>query len=94
MIINTSLVLTGSIFLLLGYLVGVMKMTRLLSGFNEKKVKNKKKLALLIGVTEMVLGLILIGLGFINFQYPEFAVLSSVVIVLGLAIYVNKTMLE
>lgn len=94
MVANTPLLIIGLIFLILGFLVGVKKMTWLLSGFNEKRVKDKKKLSLIVGVTEMILGLILIILGILNFQYTDYAVLSSVAISIILVIYVNATMVD
>lgn len=94
MIINPSLLGIGFILLVLGFLIGFKKMTFLLSGFNENRVKDKNKLALLVGITEMILGAILILLGLINFQYTETAVLAIVAITVAVMIYANKTMVE
>ncbi|MGE7921305.1 DUF3784 domain-containing protein [Viridibacillus sp. NPDC093762] len=53
--VSVNLFIIGLIFLGLGFCVGVKKMTWLLSGFNEKRVKDKTKLAHLVGGTEIIL---------------------------------------
>ena len=78
----------------MGYLVGVKKLTWLLSGFNEKRVKDKVKLAHLVGRTEMILGGILIIGGFVGVNYAEYLVMFSVAVILGLVLYVNIKMVE
>ena len=52
-----NLVIIGFVFLVFGFLVGVKKLTWLLAGYNEKRVKDKNKLARLVGSTFALLGL-------------------------------------
>ena len=91
---NIHLIIMGLIFLALGYLVGVKKMTQLLSGFNEKRVKDKEKLANLVGGTQIILGGMLMVGGFVGLQQEEYLVFVSVGILLVLLVYVNGTMVE
>ena len=91
---NIHLIIMGLIFLMLGYLVGVKKMTWLLSGFNENRVKDKGKLANLVGGTQIILGGMLMVGGFVGLQPEEYLILGSVGILLVLLVYVNGTMVE
>jgi hypothetical protein len=91
---NQDLMVFGIIFLVLGYLVGVKKMTWLLSGFNEKRVKDKNKLAHLVGGTEAVLGFVLIIGGILGAGSPKFLIMFCIAIMMGLVFYVNSRMAE
>lgn len=91
---NQDLIIFGTIFLVLGFLVGVKKMTWLLSGFNEKRVRDKKKLAHLVGGTEAVLGIVLIIGGILGVDSPKFLIMLCIAIMMGLVFYVNSRMAE
>ncbi|MBX9975295.1 DUF3784 domain-containing protein [Cytobacillus firmus] len=91
---NQHFIVIGLILLILGYLIGVKKQTWLLSGFNQQRVSDKDKLAKLVGVYNTVMGLLLIGGGFIN--HPDAQILFPIllvgyVILLG---YVNIKMVK
>ncbi|MBG9546286.1 DUF3784 domain-containing protein [Cytobacillus firmus] len=91
---NQHFIVIGLILLILGYLIGVKKQTWLLSGFNQQRVSDKDKLAKLVGVYNIVMGLLLIGGGFIN--HPDAQILFPIllvgyVILLG---YVNIKMVK
>ncbi len=89
-----NLIIIGLLLLAIGYFVGVKKMTWLLSGFNERRVKDKERLANLVGGTQMLLGATLIIGGLVGVQPEEYLVIASVVILLGLLVYVNSKMVE
>ena len=91
---NINLLIMGLIFLTLGYFVGVKKMTWLLSGFNEKRVKDKEKLANLVGGTQIILGGILMVGGFVGLQPEVYLVMTCIGILLALLVYVNVKMVE
>lgn len=93
---DTNLLIFGAIFLIIGFLVGVKKQTWLLSGFNEKRVKDKDKdkLARLVGVTTVVLGGLLIISGVVGVKPVEYLVMLVVGIMLSLVIFVNVKMVE
>jgi len=89
-----NLVIIGGVFLVFGYLVGVKKLTWLLAGYNEKRVKNKNKLARLVGITLALLGVVLLISGFAGVKETEYIIMSSVAILLIEVVYVNAKMVE
>ena len=91
---DTSLLIIGVILLALGYLVGVKKQTWILSGFNEKRVKDKVKLAHLVGGTNVLLGGILIIGAVVGVKPVEYLVMLVVGVMLSLVIFVNVKMVE
>ncbi|KSU89171.1 DUF3784 domain-containing protein [Priestia flexa] len=91
---DLNLIIFGILFLVLGYLIGVKKQTWLLSGFNEKRVKNKKKLAHLVGGTLVFLSILLIIGGIIGWLTPEYIMIFVVAVMLGLIFYVNIMLVE
>ena len=91
---NADLVGFGAIFIALGFLVGPMKMTRLLSGFNEKRVADKKRLANLVGFTEMGLGVVMLAAGLTGFARTEVLLVFGVIVLLLLMLYVNMRMVS
>ncbi|MEG0259104.1 MAG: DUF3784 domain-containing protein [Lysinibacillus sp.] len=91
---NMNLLILGAIFLIIGYLIGVKKQTWLLSGFNEKRVRDKEKLARLVGGTTVVLGAFLIIGGVVGVKPAEYLVMFVVVVMLSLVIFVNAKMVE
>ena len=91
---DVNLLLIGFVFLALGFLVGVKKQTWLLSGFNEKRVKDKKKLANLVGGTGALLGGTLILGGIFSILPAEYLIFFAVAVMLGLVVYVNAKLVE
>lgn len=91
---ENTLIGIGFLFIFLGYLVAIKKMTWLLSGYNEKRVKNKNKLAHLVGGTYLLLGTILLIFGIVGFEKIDFLIISSVVIILIELVYVNIKMVD
>ena len=92
--LEINLIVMGAVFVAIGYLVGVKKLTWLLAGYNEKRVNNKKKLAVLVGVTFAVLGLGLLIFGLIGFEQAETIMMVAVGIILLEVVYVNAKMVE
>ena len=82
------------VLLILGYFVGVKKFTWLLAGYNEKRVKDKNKLARLVGSTLALLGVIIIICGFIGMQETEYLIMFAAAILLIELVYVNAKMVE
>ncbi|MBX9974080.1 DUF3784 domain-containing protein [Cytobacillus firmus] len=74
--------------------MGVKKQTWLLSGFNEKRVINKKKLSYLVGGTLTFLSVVLIIRGIIGRLTPEYFMIFSVAVMFGLILYVNIKLVE
>ncbi|WP_339176092.1 DUF3784 domain-containing protein [Solibacillus sp. FSL R5-0691] len=89
-----NLVIIGVIFLVLGYLVGVKKLTWLLAGYNEKRVKDKNKLAVLVGGTFALLGIGIVISGFAGVQQAETVMFVAIGIILLELVYVNAKMVE
>lgn len=89
-----NLLVIGFVFLLIGYLVGVKKITWLLAGYNEKRVKDKKKLANLVGGTFAILGIGLLIFGFVGFKQAETIMMVAVGVILLEVVYVNAKMVE
>ncbi|WP_053584077.1 DUF3784 domain-containing protein [Lysinibacillus contaminans] len=91
---DASLLIIGVILLALGYLIGVKKQTWLLSGFNEKRVKDKVKLAHLVGGANVLLGSILIIGAVVDVKSVEYLVMLVVGVMVSLVIFVNVKMVE
>jgi len=89
-----NLVIIGAVFLVFGYLVGVKKRTWLLAGYNEKRVKDKLKLARLVGSTMAILGILLLICGLIGVKQTEYLIMFAVAILLMEVVYVNAKMVE
>ena len=89
-----NLIVVGLIFLLIGYLVGVRKLTWLLAGYNEKRVKDKKKLVNLVGGTFAFLGIGLLIFGFIGFERYDTIMTVAIGVILLEVVYVNLMMVE
>ncbi|WP_251552522.1 DUF3784 domain-containing protein [Neobacillus muris] len=84
----------GIILLVLAYLVGVKKQTWLLSGFNQRRVKDQDKLAKLVGFYNGLMGAAMLIAAFID--HPDMQILFPILIV-GYVIllgYVNIKMVE
>ncbi|MFE7062136.1 DUF3784 domain-containing protein [Sutcliffiella sp. NPDC057660] len=89
---NEHFIIIGLLLIALAFLIGVKKQTWLLAGFNQKRVKDQDKLAKLLGVYNLVMGLILLAAAFIDFTYNDLVMpvlLIGYVILLG---YVNTRM--
>lgn len=91
---DINLVIIGVVFLVLSYLVGVKKQTWLLAGYNEKRVKEKNKLARLVGITMALLGVVLMISGLTGMKETEYLIMSVVAIILIEVVYVNTKMVE
>ena len=91
---NQSFIIIAIILFILAYLVGVKKQTRLLSGFNEQQVRDKDKLASLVGSFNLIMGIVMVGGAFI--KHPDAQALIPIVIIgyVILIAYVNTKMVE
>ncbi|KAB8133618.1 DUF3784 domain-containing protein [Gracilibacillus oryzae] len=91
---NTDLLIIGGLLLLMGFLVGVKKQTWLLSGFNEKRVSNKDRLAKLVGGFVGIMGVIFIIAGVFSFQSVMILVAILFLGLFGLIIYSNVKLVD
>ncbi|MGN7476323.1 DUF3784 domain-containing protein [Solibacillus silvestris] len=91
---EVNLIIIGLVFLVIGFLIGVKKLTWLLAGYNEKRVKDKNKLARLVGSTFAVLGAGLAFSGFAGLKQTEMILMVAVAIILLEVVYVNAKMVE
>lgn len=91
---ETNLIIISGIFLVLGYLVGVKKMTWLLAGYNERRVEDKTKLSRLVGSTLAILGVVLLVCGFIDVSKPDYFIMAAIAIILMQIVYVNMKLVE
>lgn len=89
-----ELVIVGAILMVLGVMVGFMKQTWLLSGFNEKRVEEKDKLARLVGFPTLAIGLIFVNAGMLGVENPSSLFAGLVVVMIALVIYVNIKMVK
>lgn len=92
---NQPLIIASIILFLMAFSVGVLKQTWLLSGFNEQRVKDKDKLAKLVGSYSLLIGIIMLAGGFINYPNSE-KVLFPIMLIgyLIIIVYVNSRMVE
>jgi Domain of unknown function (DUF3784) len=91
---NEQFIVTGIILLALAFLIGVKKQTWILSGFNQRRVKDQDKLAKLVGGYNLVIGIAMLIAAFID--NPDTQILFPIMIV-GYVIllgYVNTRMVE
>ncbi|MBT2649778.1 DUF3784 domain-containing protein [Bacillus sp. ISL-34] len=91
---NQIFIVTAIVLFILAYLVGVKKQTWLLSGFNQKRVKDQDKLAKLVGSYNLLMGIVMFIGAFID--DPDTQVLFPIMII-GYVIllgYVNTKMVE
>jgi hypothetical protein len=91
-----GLLLIGLALVLISYLVGVKKQTRLLAGFNEKMIKNKSLLGTITGLFFFLpLGLMVIINCFIDYAH-EGTILVVVMLVLltGVYVFINRRLMD
>ncbi|SDD86543.1 protein of unknown function [Bhargavaea beijingensis] len=91
---TVDMIVIGLIFFVLGYLIGVKKMTFLLAGFNEQRVRDKDRLGLLVGGALGVLGAIMLIAGLLGAAPAQPFIVGSVIVMLLLVVYVNAKMVE
>lgn len=91
---NQPFIVTAVILFVLAFLIGVKKQTWILSGFNQKRVKDQDKLAKLVGGYNLFIGIAMLIAAFID--HPNTEILFPIMIV-GYVIllgYVNTKMVE
>lgn len=82
------------VFLLLSYVIGVKKQTHFLTGFNQQRVRDKKKLGEIVGTYSFAVSVVLIVSGFIRILSQQIIMPFVVVGYLILIVYVNTKMVE
>ncbi|AQX55202.1 DUF3784 domain-containing protein [Priestia flexa] len=92
---NQPLIVAAIVLFILAFLIGVKKQTWILSGFNQNRVKEQDKLAKIVGSYSLLIGIVMLAGGFINYPNSEkilFPImLIGYVILLG---YVNTKMVK
>ncbi|MEH7109300.1 MULTISPECIES: DUF3784 domain-containing protein [Bacillaceae] len=91
-----NLIILSLLFFFIAFLVGVKKQTWILTGFNEKRVRDKNKLAKIAGLYLFFpLGILLLISAFFDYPYKD-TILPIVSVAYGLTIiiYVNEKMVE
>ncbi|WP_240378014.1 DUF3784 domain-containing protein [Bacillus piscicola] len=92
---NQLLIIAAIVLFVIAYLIGVKKQTWILSGFNQNRVKEQDKLAKIVGSYSLLIGLVMLAGGLIN--YPSSEKILFAVMVIGYLIllgYVNTRMVE
>ena len=91
---NQSFIIIAMILFVFAYLIGVKKQTWLLSGFNEQQVRDKDKLASLVGSFNLIMGMVMVGGAFI--KHPDAQALIPIVVIgyVILIAYVNTKMVD
>ncbi|MFC0187220.1 DUF3784 domain-containing protein [Fictibacillus aquaticus] len=93
---DQNLIVLSVVFFAVAIFVGVMKQTWLLAGFNEKRVKDKDKLARIAGFYLFLpLAVLLLIHAFVQYPYDD-KILPAVSVAYGVIIiyYVNTKMAE
>ncbi|UVI28513.1 DUF3784 domain-containing protein [Paenibacillus spongiae] len=91
---SPHMLLLGIVFLVLGYLIGVKKKVGLLAGFNQHRVKDKDKLAQLVGGYNLVIGTLMVLASFIDNPNAEAIIPLAVLGFFILLGYVQTRMVE
>ena len=91
---NQSFIIIAMILFVFAYLIGVKKQTWLLSGFNEQQVRDKDKLASLVGSFNLIMGIIMVGGAFIKHPDAQALILIVVIGYVILIAYVNTKMVD
>jgi hypothetical protein len=89
---NIEFLIIGGILLMIGYLIGVKKMTGLLTGFKEKSVSDKNKLSLLAGGFIGIMGVLFLAAGIVLEQRVNGLFGILVIGYFALMTYVNVRM--
>ncbi|KHE72928.1 DUF3784 domain-containing protein [Halobacillus sp. BBL2006] len=93
---DTELLVIGILFLVVSFLVGVLKQTWLLSGFNEKAIKDKARLGRVSGsMFFLPVGVCMILNSLIDYPNEQFVLLTVSLILLVLVyFYINRKLLN
>lgn len=91
---NQHFIIIAAILFVLAYFIGFKKQTWLLSGYNQQRVRDKDKLARLVGAYNFIMGMMMLGGAFIS--HPDVQMLFPILIIgyLVLLGYVNTKMVE
>ncbi|WLR58897.1 DUF3784 domain-containing protein [Guptibacillus hwajinpoensis] len=93
---NLNLLVIGILLLIVSYLVGVLKQTWLLAGFNEKAIRDKARLGRVVGgVFLLPLGMVFIVHSFIAYPYDQWVlVFTMIILLLSVSLYINQKLFE
>lgn len=92
---NQPLLIAAVVLIVVSFLIGIKKQTWILSGFNQKRVKDQNKLAKLVGLYSVIIGIVMLIGGLINYPDSEKVLFSIMLIGYVVLIgYVNTKMVE
>lgn len=92
MVLNWVLLIVGALVLVYGVLVGIMKQTHLLKGFNEARVENKARLAKIVGFPLIMIGLIFVNAAMLQVKDMVPLISGLVAVIVALIVYVNMSL--
>ena len=85
-----NLLIIGVLLLIVGYLIGVKQRIELLTFVRNKYIKDKKKVADIMGGSQILLGALLITLGGSGFENDPMIIVLVLIILLILSVYVIR----
>lgn len=88
--LNVNLLIIGVTLLLFGYLIGVKQRIELLTFVRNKYITDKKKVADIMGGSQILLGAVFITLGGIGFENDPMIIVLGLIILVILSIYVVR----
>lgn len=92
---NQPLLVASIVLFIIAFLIGIKKQTWILSGFNQNRVKEQDKLAKIVGSYSLIIGIVMLSGGIIN--YPNSEKILFTLMMIGYVIllgYVNTKMVE
>ncbi|TYS16649.1 hypothetical protein FZC78_11710 [Rossellomorea vietnamensis] len=91
-----GLLVIGIAFLVVSYLIGVKKQTKLLVGFNKKMIKNKSLLGTVTGLGYFLpLGVIVVFNSMVDYSHEGTVFMGAMLLLLtALYFFINKKLLD
>lgn len=87
---NMNLMIIGSLLLAFGYFIGVKQQIELLTFTRNKTIKDRKKVADIMGGSHILLGAAIVALGGIGFENDPMIVAVALIILLIQSVYVFR----
>lgn len=89
---NWVLLGVGALVLVYGAMVGILKQTHLLKGFNEARVENKQRLAQIVGYPLIVIGLVFVNAAMLQVKDPVPLISGLIAVIVAQIVYVNMSL--
>ena len=91
---NVNLLIIGLLLIVFGYLIGVKQKIELVTFLKNRRVSNRRKVANIIGGSQVIVGAMLITLGALGFQHDPVTIVFVLVILLVISVYVMRKYVE